>query len=251
MGMELEQFFLGLIKPKHPVVHEVHDAPFMRAIYKVNSDGTLGELVREAAPIAKPTLEVSTLTGFVDAYKAKLDGFDKAVVQVVDHKTVRLVALEGDAFGRRHEWLRAVCCEENPFVFGEFMQPEKFLINLHQGFAPTEEVIKLQRLASSLSAENSVATSDDGMSQVVTLKQGAVMRTTVELPTRLPLAPYRTFREVNPCFNDFMVRMKGVKDSLPTVALIEICGGKWKLDTVHEIGKWLRKHLPETATVIA
>lgn len=246
MIKDMQEFLLGLLKPKHPVVHQVHDAT-----YKVNSDGTLGDLVREATPVDKPTLELSTLTGFVEAYKAKLDGFEKSVVQVVDHRTVRLIALEGDTFGRRHEWLRAVCLEENPFVFGEYHKPENFLINLHQGFIPTEEVIQLQRLASTLSAENSVATSDSGMSQTVTVKVGAVTKSTVELPTRLPLAPYRTFREVTPCLTEFLVRMRAVKDSLPTIALIELCGGKWKLDTVHEVGRWLKKHLPPEATIIA
>jgi hypothetical protein len=43
--------------------------------------------------------------------------------------------------------------------------------------------------------------------------------------------------------------LKGIKDSLPQVALYDI-DQKWKLDTANSVADWLRAKLPD-ATVIA
>ena len=242
MLTELQQYLLGLLKPKHPITHEVHHQP-----YKVCADGTLGAAVLEVPPICPPLFSVETLTGFVDAFRADIDAdpFQRLAIHVSTHLTVSLVALDGDKFGRRREWLRATCQEAQPFVFGEYHAPEKFLIALHQGFLPTEAVVSLQRLASSLTTENSVSTSDDGISQKVTVSGGSVSRSIVTLPTRIPLAPYRSFRELTPCITPFMIRMKGEPGKLPSIALIELDAGKWRLDTVQSIVQWLRVELPD------
>ncbi len=242
---KMQDYLLGLLKPKHPIVHAVDGHN-----YAVRADGTLGELVRKPAPIAKPTLDVSTLTGFVDAYRVRIDEFPaEHAIHVVDHRTVELKSMHGDEFGRRHVWLSATCAEVSLFPFGEFITPEKFIMGLHDGFLCTEDILKLQRLASSLSADNSVATSDDGLSQKVTVNLGAVSKQSIDLPTRIPLAPYRTFREVDPCFNEFMVRLRGAKDSVPAIALIEVSGGKWKSDTVLQVAQWLRRELKDVPVI--
>ena len=242
MLTELQQYLLGLLKPKNPITHEVHDQP-----YKVCVDGTLGAAVLDVPPLESALFSVETLAGFVDAFRADIDKFSglRPGIHVLNHRTVSLVALDGDRFGRRHEWLRATCQEAQPFVFGEYQAPEKFLITLQQGFLPTEEVVSLQRLASSLTTENSVSTSDDGMSQKVTVSGGSVSRSLVTLPTRIPLAPYRSFRELTPCITNFMVRMKGEPGKLPSIALIELDAGKWRLDTIQSIVQWLRAELTD------
>jgi len=219
--------------------------------YKVRPDENgiaLGDMI--LAP-EKPTLKLKTLTGFVDAYKAGIDGFDdKAAIHVVDHSTVALVSLAAGDDGRRHEWMRAVCEEVNPFPFDTYQVPEAFILSLQSGFLPTEETVRLQRLASSLTTENAVQTADDGLSQVVTVKQGAVTRATVELPPRIPLYAYRTFREVDPVKSEFLVRLKGEPNQLPKVGLLQIDANKWKHDTVLNVAAWLHKRL-EKSIIIA
>jgi hypothetical protein len=212
---------------------------------------SLGNHIKLPAPTAKPTLKLATLTGFVDAFNAKIDQFPGEVaIHVIDPITVALVSMRADEFGRRHEWLRAVCGEVNPFPFDAYQTPEAFLINLQSGFLPTDNVINLQRLASSLTTENSAGVADDGLSQVVTVKQGTVTRNTVELPPRIELFTYRTFRAIDPIASDFMVRLKGEPGKLPSIALLQIDAGKWKGDTMTVVSKWIKQNLPE-ATVIA
>lgn len=211
----------------------------------------LGAYVPPVPPPAAPFLPLLTLTGLVAAYKAQIDSFPAEVaVQVENHAAVALVSLRADEFGRRHVWLRATAANENPFRFGQYLQVEDFLIALQSGFLPSDNVTALSRLCSSVTAGSSVNVADDGISQTVTVIEGAMQRSNIDVPNRLPLAPYRTFREITPVASDFLLRMKPVKDALPTVALLEVDGGRWKLDTVLAIGDYLRAALPE-ATVIA
>ncbi|HVJ09717.1 MAG TPA: hypothetical protein VM554_15170 [Acidisarcina sp.] len=242
----LEYLFARLKQPFEPV-REVGGQP-----YAVKSDGTLGAPIRDLPPqFDAPTLNVSTLAGFVDAYKANIDGFPEQVaVQIEDYRTVALVALEADSFGRRHVWARARHADEIPFRFDTYYTPEDFLLAFRASFLFNENAVLVQRIASNVSAENSVALADDGMSQSVVLKVGAVTREAIKLPAEgVSLIPWRTFREVNPVESKFLLRMKNVKDGIPTVVLHEI-DAKWKLDTIGSITKWIKYELPES-TVIA
>jgi hypothetical protein len=245
---EFAQDVMDRIKPQ-PISVTVEGAHY--AVVPGQHGPAVGAHIRLPAPTAKHTLQLATLTGFVDAFKADIDEFpDKVAVHVLDPITVALVSLQADEFGRRHQWLRAVCGEENPFPFDTFQTPEAFLIRLQSGFLPTENVIALQRLASSLTTENSVGVADDGLSQVITIKQGTVTRDAITLPPRIELFAYRTFREIDPIASDFMVRLKGKPGELPQIALLQIDAGKWKMNTVGVVSKWLEEKLPD-AVVIA
>jgi hypothetical protein len=221
--------------------------------YKVTPGPDGPEMGDIIAPPVASSLNLASLTGFVDAFNANIDNFasKKVAVHVVDHLTVTLTSLEADDFGRRHEWLRSTCREKNPFPFDTYQTPEMFLINLQSGFLPTEEVIQLQRLASSLTNESSVGVQDDGLSQTVTVKQGAVTRGQVDLPRRIALLPYRTFREVDPIQSEFLVRLKGSPGQLPQIALLELDAGGWKHSTALVMKRWLTGNLPATTVVIA
>jgi len=245
MLKEFVQYLVGL-KPS-TIVKEVNGVTY--SVTPGANGEALGDIV---APPESPYLSLRTLTGFVDAFNAKIDEFPETVaVHVVDHINVQLLSLRDDGFGRRHRWLSAVCQEKNPFPFDEYVIPEKFLLALQSGFLPTEEVIKLQRLASSLTTENSVGTQDDGLSQTITVKQGSVTRTTVELPPRIPLFAYRTFREVDPVKSEFLVRLKGQPGQLPSIGLLQVDADKWKTDTMLRVATWLKAELPAGTTIIA
>lgn len=203
-------------------------------------------------PIAMPTLLVQTLTGLVDAYKAKIDSFpEKVAVRVIDPMTVALISLQADEYGRRHEFVRAVCSEENPFQFGTFMASEKFLIDLQSSFLPTDNVVALQRIASSLTSESSISVQDDGFSQKITVKSGGVSYSDINVPSRIELYAYRTFREIDPVRGEFMFRSKGQTGSIPSVTLMDIDAGRWKLNAIGLVAKWLENQLPKDTVVIA
>jgi hypothetical protein len=210
----------------------------------------LGEQI--LAPVT-PGLQLNSLSGFRDAYLAGVDEFGagKTVVQVVDYNTVELVSVEPEETGVRRSFLRSMNLEKNPFPFDSYQTPEQFLLSLQMGFLPTEEVIQLQKFASALTNESSIGTQDDGYSQQITVKQGAVTRAEVKLPPRIKLMPYRTFREIDPVQSEFIVRLKGAQGALPIIALIPVDAGRWKHDTALLVKYWLVAELPEDTVVIA
>lgn len=226
--------------------------------YALKPDGTLGAPVRPLLPQwEKPTLELGSLSGLVNVYVAAIDGFPSDAgsvgIHIVDYKTVELISLQADEYGRRHVWARARHKDEVPFKFNEYYQPEKFLIDFRSSFLFNDEAIKVVQVCSTLSADNSVKVSDDGVSQEIVVTVGAVSKGSTVLPADgIPLIPWRTFRDASPVESKFLLRMKNVKDvkdALPTVALFEI-DAMWKLDSINNIAHYLKHHLPDGSTII-
>lgn len=235
------------LKGPAPVTHVVNGVA-----YAILENGTLGEPVRELAPQwYPPTLTTGTLSGLVAAYRAGLDDLPVAKVafHIVSPTRVQLISLQADVYGHRHLWGEATHRVETPFRFGQYMDSEAFLIAFRSSFFFNDNAVKIQKLLSSLTNESAVAVSDDGVSQTVTAKSGAVTRTAVELPAEIPLVPWRTFRECAPVESKFLLRLKGDPGKVPQAALFEI-DAKWQLDTVEAIRKTILAKL-STAVVLA
>ncbi len=247
-------WFKSLNRPERPVTVSVGKDTFA-----VNQDGTLGAAVHPVlpvAPVATPVLNLSTLTGLVGAFVADVDGFNHEkgafAVQVESFDSVAIVSLAADEWGRRHVWARAESTEVNPFRFGEFMDPEMFMITAQAGFMPIEgHYTNMLKLCSSLKAGSSVQVADDGFSQKVVIQEGGVRHGEVTLPPRVSLRPYRTFREVDPVESDFLLRFKAQQEALPVVALLPVDAGRWKVDTAWAVSAWLKAMLPAGTTILA
>jgi hypothetical protein len=245
---EILHYVFNRFKADRPVTVEVNEQQ-----YAVKSDGTLGEPVRQLRPQwDAPTFPVSTLLGLAALYTAGVDNVDKSQVafHIASPTRVELVSFKADEFGRRHVYAIAAHGLDTPFKFNEYYKsPEDFLIAFRASFYFNEEAVKVQQLCSTIGSGEAVAVSDDGMSQEVVVKTGTVTKASVQLPTDgVALIPWRTFREVNPVESRFLLRMKGVKDGLPQIALFEI-DAKWQLDTKAAIASWIAGELP-SATVI-
>ena len=246
--LELAKYLLDRLKDVRPVTTKVGGVD-----YAVRADGTIGAAVRALEPQwTAPTLTVGSLSAIVIAYKQGIDDLEteSVALHVVDIYTVELIALTADEYGKRHVFARAKHHEESAFNFGAWYKPEDFLIAFRAGFLFNDEAVKVQQVCSNVGSGEAVLVTDDGVSQEITIKSGAVTRSTIHLPAEgIPLIPWRTFRDANPVESRFLLRMKGVKDELPKVALFEI-DAKWKLDTIGAIEYYLQTTLPE-AVVIA
>jgi hypothetical protein len=241
-AVNIVQYLFNRLKAERPVTQLVGDVN-----YAVKQDGTLGEAIRGLAPQwTKPTLAVGSLNGLVAAYKADLDALPKKGVafHVVDELTVELISIAADEYGERHVWVRADHRAETLFKFAEWYTPEKFLIAFRSSFLYNEDAVKVQQVCSTVGSGDAVLVADDGMSQEITVKAGTVTRSQVNLPAEgIPLIPWRTFRDAAPVVSKFLLRMRGVKDSLPQIALFEI-DAKWRLDTIASISRYLTEQIP-------
>lgn len=242
MIKEALDFLSKLQTPKNPLTVEVHGQPFA-----VRPDGTIGEAVQPVdTSFDTPSLNVSTLSGLVDAHKAKVGELgERVALHIESHLCVKLLNLDLDRYGDRRLYAVARHEPDTAFEFNVFHEPEKFLISFRSGFYFNEEAVKVQQLCSTVASGNAVAVNDDGISQEVVVKSGTLTKAGIVLPADgVPLIPWRTFRDANPVESRFLLRMKGGKDGvLPRIALFEI-DARWKLDTVNSIRSYLTGALP-------
>lgn len=193
------------------------------------------------APPLAPKLTVNTLTGFVDYILQRMPlPLSEWIIWVESYKAVSLVDAAGDAYGRRPCLIRAELPEGlKPFRFDTFHDRESFVIGLQSLFVPTSPVQSVLEIASGLTDSQVVTSEDDGISQSTTIKRGvASLKQAIVVKGRVPLQPYRTFREVEQPISEFIFRLRS-QDGVPGCALFEADGGKWQLDAMLTIKAWL------------
>lgn len=194
------------------------------------------------APIVS-LLEVSSLSGFLDLVQNKFEDFpaQAVIAHVENYDTVNLVSRLSDEWRRRVVYIKATPPEVRGFTFGTFMDHESFVIGVQAWFDDSPDREYLLKVGSNVTSSKVQVSEDDGVSQEVTLKQGAVLKEVDKLKRRVTLAPFRTFREVAQPASEFVFRVRGGDEKTPpALALFEADGGKWQHDAMEEIGRYLR-----------
>lgn len=205
---------------------------------------------RELIPVRPPVItsvKVHTLTGLVDLVLSGFEGAKDAplVLHVENHRNVVLMETESEEWGRRIIYARAeLMTEVRPFRFGQFLDPEEFVIGLMAGFVETEPLRQLIAVASNLCADQVVTSEDDGISQRATVKRGVTLKQEVKINPRISLRPFRTFREVEQPSSEFIFRLRAEPGEMPECALFEADGGKWQMDAMQSVKGWLSGQMP-------
>ncbi len=207
----------------------------------------LGDVIK---PFYPPTLNVSTLTGFVDAVRSGICGEATGkIIHVEDYLTVSLRNLRADAYGERVTWLRAKHEPNNSFQFDKYYEdPQRFIIALQVSFLATDDLLYVIKLASNLRAGNSIETSDNGINQTATIKRGEVGVAEVQIKPRVKLIPLRSFSEANestPVMEEFLLRFKQGDAEQPSVALFSVDGNKYKGEIMRSIKDHLGKQITD------
>jgi hypothetical protein len=243
----------------------IYNGKSVSYVYKV--DPTLhGRRIGEViSPFRPATLQVNTLTGFLDAIQAGIatpplsdepatpktfsgssaqtvpDGF---LVHVENYLTVTLKSTICDQYGVRDVLLQAKHIPIDAFRFDDYYaDPAKFIIALQVSFLPTEELLNLIKIASNLKAGKSIHVQDDGFSQAITVKVGEVSSAEIKIPPRIKLIPIRTFSEAAPVQSEFLIRFRQTAEETPSIALFNVDGNKWQGETMRSIKKYLGEHL--------
>ena len=195
--------------------------------------------MREVEPIRyASTLEVNALTGLINYIKSKFD-----VVSVVDPEEIllhvasptRVVAYSRLNSDRKRESLIEAQMQMDKFDYGRFMDSERFIINLQALFQREDDAEAVLKCASSIRIEGGGDLDDNGVSQQVTVKQGAATVAKAEVPSPATLRPYRTFLEVEQPRGQFIFRINKDGDC----ALFEADGGIWKNHAIDSIKEYL------------
>lgn len=208
-------------------------------------------------PLPAP-VKLNTLTGIVDYVNSGPDAVtvddNGLMIHVVNERQVDVVSgLFGRADQRRFyaSTTADAVLSKSDFRFGEFYDCESFVIKLLSLFEDFDGRSAVLKIVGNIKEENVRQASDDGVTQTVTARSGIARVEEVPVPNPVYLAPYRTFREVTQPLSPFVLRMKqGREGGLPTVALFEADGGKWKLDAIAFIRDFLREKI-EAVPIIA
>jgi len=194
-------------------------------------------------PIQPYEIKVFSLNGLVDMIKADVDGMfaegnPTHIVRVTNETTVEVIS---PALGlRQRRYVRITCDAPVPHIaFGRFLETEDFQVMMQTCFEETEARNVVMQLAGSMSKEQSMRKSDDGMAQTVQVKTGVVSVGDVTVKNPIPLTPLRTFHEVEQVTSPFILRF----DENAKAALYEGDGGAWKLHAVTRVANWLREKL--------
>ena len=204
----------------------------------------IGENVREFIPDNLPdTLQVSTLSSVVDFISNAVDASesenDQLLLEVLSPSRVVLESVL-DKYGRRKQLITAKLSNE-PFEFGRWFNREDLNIALQSQFVANEDQAVLLRFIGNYKESQEQIATDDGTTQVASVRTGAASVDNVKVPNPATLAPYRTFAEIEQPKSQFVFRMgEGMQG-----ALFEADGGAWKNVAIKSIKEYFADKLSE------
>lgn len=183
-------------------------------------------------------IEIHSLTGLVDYVKSKFDRDSEFLIHIKSPNEVVLVdAL--DNTNNRRVFINSQAILPN-IHFENFVNREKFQIMLQANFVPTEHhAIVLDIISHIHINDGNIELKDNGLTQTVTVNQGAATLSPKQLPPRVLLKPFRTFVEVSQPSSEYVFRMNNRGDC----ALYEADGGSWQLEAIENIAEYFKNEL--------
>ena len=193
-------------------------------------------------PIYRPgDFYVNTLAGLAEMLKTEIDRhtYQPMIVNVRDSRTVEVFTAYDERFVRSRPYTAKF--DSIPLTIGQYMPHEEFMIELRSKYVRNDDVEYLLRLLASVVDENSVKSTDNGLSQKVEVRQGITTIGEEVVKPIVSLAPYRTFLEVEQPESEFLVRLKEGGQ----IGLFEADGGAWKLKAKENVAAYLRNSLKQ------
>lgn len=209
-------------------------------LFKSGVDGNPSFVELPVDKIFKPEpMKVNTLTAFVNYIKAGI-GLEeiKEPLYINITSPVRAVAQTAvNKYGERFTIAVVERYDFSGFRFGSPHDYESFIVAVRSKFEETEELKGLLGMLKSVTKSNEISSADNGISQVVTAKNGVALGSLSVNPV-WSLKPYRTFTEVEQPSSLFLLRL-GSKCETTDYTLHETDGGAWAIEAMQEIGKYL------------
>lgn len=233
MLKEAIEYIVGLSKPN------IYTDEMGDKWAKANDNYEL--LVRD--PDLPNMLSVNTLSGLLtllyeEGVPQHILGGGKLFIRVEDERTVRVYTNYKHQL--KYYFLRYLpysATADTPYLtVGREMSQEQAIIELQSLYGDTPDRAYLLDLLSQISVEDGVTSSDNGVTQTVTARQGVALKETVPVKPIVRLQPYRTFLEIEQPVSDFLLRI----GQNGRVSLHEADGGAWKLEAKNRIAQYLK-----------
>ncbi len=219
---------------------------FAPTITEVDGQRFSDKAFTEIKPAPDPLhghFDVTTLTALRDLINCNfeiINGDKLALIHIVNYSEVHLLSGVSDEHGRRAVYAKAKPVAYTAFQFNTFHSLDNFRIGVQSLFAAIADRDYLVQMASKVT-DGTIATSeDDGISQEVTVNSGLSLKAVEKLRSRVTLAPFRTFPEVDQPQSEFIFRAQK-SNAGPQLGLFEADGGRWKVAAIENIALRLRE----------
>ena len=188
-------------------------------------------------------ISMITLTSLVEYIQAHIDDMaENMIVHVVSPTKVLLYSMLNDE--REREYMAEVNAELPEFPFGNFIEHERFLINVQSEFIDNEDRALLLQFAGTVESGTVAQYGDDGVTQKATVKTGIASKSDAIVPAVVNLKPFRTFLEVDQPVSSFIFRMKEDKYSEGVqCGIFEADGGAWMAEAMANVKAYLQDQL--------
>lgn len=188
--------------------------------------------------------EVGTLNALVRMIRTEgIVAYDNLYVRVITPKLVQVDSsyIETKSNVNDRVTLYLAVSDVPAVTLNQSMTQEQAIIELQSLYAVTPDRDYLLSLLSRIDVSQGVSSVDNGVSQEVNVRTGAVLKEQQTIQPIVQLQPYRTFLEVEQPASDFLLRLD--KDGRP--ALYEADGGAWKLEAKRSIAAYLSEQLAD------
>lgn len=180
-------------------------------------------------------ISVSGLDSICKLIRTELEKIGTTVmVQVKSADTVEVMTTYLGDFSRNTLYYAKA---DAPGIRTGYRDREAALIELRSLFIPNDGTAYLLDLLRRMTNENSVSSTDNGVTQTVDARQGVALSAKVEVKPRVLLRPFRTFLEVEQPESEFLLRVDAEKG----IGLFEADGGIWKLEAKRNIAEYFAK----------
>lgn len=187
-------------------------------------------------------IKASTLTSLVDYIRQCNKEFPGSMVIHIISAT-RVCLMSSLDKEREREVLFEINAETSEFRFDEWYDQERMMIDLQANFQKNEDLELVLKAVGNIEKKNGQEYSDDGVSQIATMKTGIAAKGDVIVPNPVELIPYRTFQEVKQPASKFVFRI-GDKE-VPAFKIVEAEGGIWKNEAITNIKTFLMENLSD------
>lgn len=207
-------------------------------IHEIDGRKWCGSKMYPFVPPSPKSVEIHTLDGVIRWMETEEIDFSQCIIWIPDWNSVSCSSIVDELHRTRHHYLDCTNIGQDRFPFNQFIELERFIIELQCKFESNDDKAALLEIAGNIRSEEVSQTSDDGISQEIIVANKIGRMEKKKVSPMFKLAPFRTFVDVQQPVSKFLFRLKKGGKEKPLAGLFEADGGKWKTQSILNIKQW-------------